>query len=125
MPRCQRCRRVCDMPKHSFFQNTQATNNTINLTVDEYEVIRLVDYLKFTHAECANRMNISRTTVTEIYESARFKISKMLVEGNNLSISGGNYHLCAGYAIESCGNEGCKSSNQHILKKGERIMRVR
>ena len=66
------------------------------MTVDEYEVIRLVDLKKYTHEQCAQQMGISRTTVTEIYESARYKLADSLVHGKVLSISGGNYCFCDG-----------------------------
>ena len=42
---------------------------------DEYEVIRLVDLEKKTHEQCSAQMDVSRTTVTEIYESARYKLA--------------------------------------------------
>lgn len=59
----------------------QPTSETsaITLTVDEYEAIRLVDCQKRTHEQCAAQMEVSRTTVTEIYESARFKLPDSLV----------------------------------------------
>lgn len=64
------------------------------LTVDEYEVIRLIDLEKLTHEQCGQQMDISRTTVTEIYESARAKIADSIVYGKPLRIAGGHYRLC-------------------------------
>ena len=61
------------------------------LTVDEYESLRLIDYEKRTHEQCARQMGISRTTVTEIYERARTKVADCLVNGKPLKITGGNY----------------------------------
>ena len=79
------------------------------LTVDEFEVIRLVDLEKLTHEMCAERMEISRTTVTEIYESAREKIADCLVNGKRLVISGGNYRLCEGKTCGcGCGCADCR-----------------
>ena len=43
-------------------------------------------------------MDISRTTVTELYESARYKIADSIVNGKALEISGGNYRFCDGTA---------------------------
>ena len=62
--------------------------------------MRHVDYQKMTHEECARHMDISRTTVTEIYESARFKIADSLINGKVLCIEGGNYRVCEG--AKSC-----------------------
>lgn len=72
------------------------------LSLDEYETIRLVDYEKQTHSQCAAQMDISRTTVTEIYESARQKVADCLVNGKRLIIEGGDYRFCDGSADYCC-----------------------
>ena len=91
MARPTRCRRICIEPAYdSFRPEGIPTGEKITMTVDEYEVIRLVDLKKYTHGQCAQQMGISRTTVTEIYESARYKLADSLVHGKVLSISGGN-----------------------------------
>ena len=60
MPRPQRCRRVCEEPEFNSFSPDGIPNNTcITLTVDEYEVIRLVDLEQLNHAQAAEKMNIS------------------------------------------------------------------
>ncbi len=41
------------------------------LHFDEFEAIRLLDYLGMTQAEAADKMNVSRPTLTRIYEKAR------------------------------------------------------
>ena len=76
MARPQRCRRVCSEPAYdTFAPGGISSGETIVLTVDEYEVIRLVDFEKKTHEQCAALMEISRTTVTEIYKNSRYKIA--------------------------------------------------
>lgn len=107
MPRPQRSRRVCREPACSGFSPEGASGaDDIVLSIDEFEVIRLVDLEKQTHEQCARRMDVSRTTVTEIYESAREKLAAALVGGRRLVIAGGNYHLCDGGA--PCANPGCR-----------------
>ena len=92
MPRPQKCRRICFTPQYdSFYPENSQTDDTITLTLDEYEVIRLVDLEKKTHEQCSAQMDVSRTTVTEIYESARYKLAQCIVNGKRLIISGGNY----------------------------------
>ena len=77
MARPTRCRRVCAEPVCSgFLPRGEGGGDTVVLTVDEYEAIRLVDYEGRTHEQCAAQMEVSRTTVTEIYEIARFKLSE-------------------------------------------------
>ena len=97
MPRPSRCRRICDEPAYdSFAPCGTAAGAPISLTLDEYESIRLIDLEKRTHAQCAEQMGVSRTTVTEIYERARHKLADCLVNGRPLQITGGHYRLCDG-----------------------------
>lgn len=95
MPRPKRCRRICEVPKNDCFY-PMADNGLegISLTLDEYEVIRLVDLEGYSHLECAEQMDISRSTVQEIYESARGKIASFIVYGRKLYIRGGKYQVC-------------------------------
>ena len=48
-------------------------------------------------------MDISRSTVQEIYEVARRKIAACLVHGKPLHITGGNYRICGGQEAAHCG----------------------
>lgn len=75
MGRPQRQRRICSQPDYTGFTPDEAMEpESVILTLDEFEVIRLVDLEKQTHEQCAKQMEISRSTVTEIYESARKKL---------------------------------------------------
>ena len=104
MPRPPRCRRICDVPQvDKFCPNGGEDVEPILLTLDEYEVIRLVDLEQQTHERCAAQMDISRSTVQEIYESARRKIAACLVHGKPLHITGGNYRICGGQEAAYCG----------------------
>lgn len=88
MPRPSRCRRICAAPRvETFCPNGCAEGEPILLTLDEYEVIRLVDLEQQTHEQCATQMDISRSTVQEIYESARHKIAACLVHGKPMRIT--------------------------------------
>lgn len=122
MSRPTRCRRVCTEPGcRGFAPRSAQSAGEIVMTVDEYEVIRLVDYEKRTHEQCAVQMGISRTTVTEIYENARFKLSDGLVNGKALVIEGGHYRVCQGSRERGCGRN-CQWTVQ--AKKGEADMRI-
>jgi predicted DNA-binding protein (UPF0251 family) len=63
----------------------------VNLTIDEYEAVRLADYEDLKHYEAAEKMNISRPTFTRLIESAHKKISNSIVEGKALRIEGGDF----------------------------------
>lgn len=63
------------------------------LFFEEYESIKLLDYDNLTQEEAAVCMNVSRPTLTRIYESARNKVARSMVEGKDLIIKGGNFHF--------------------------------
>lgn len=63
---------------------------SVILKFDEYEAIRLLDYEGLMQEQAAERMNISRPTLTRIYENARKTIAKAFVEGKMILIVGGN-----------------------------------
>lgn len=129
MARPIRCRRICTEPAYDRFKpDGILTGEQITMTVDEYEVIRLIDLEKCTHAQCARQMGISRTTVTEIYETARYKLADSIVNGKALYISGGKYQFCNGTDAFCC-NKKCNRINLpvkeiNILQKGEGQMRI-
>ena len=129
MARPTRCRRICAEPVYdSFRPEGISTGEKIKMTVDEYETIRLIDLNKCTHEQCAQQMGISRTTVTEIYEAARYKLADSIVYGKVLNISGGNYRFCDGTDIFCC-NRQCKKAGRsafqnNLPRKGERQMRI-
>ncbi|MBL7128668.1 MAG: DUF134 domain-containing protein [Ignavibacteria bacterium] len=62
----------------------------IDITIDEYEALRLTDYLQLEHLEASERMNISRPTFTRLIEKARHKVAQAIVNGRELVIEGGN-----------------------------------
>ena len=125
MARPTRCRRICIEPAYdSFRPEGIPTGEKITMTVDEYEVIRLVDLKKYTHEQCAQQMGISRTTVTEIYESARYKLADSLVHGKVLSISGGNYCFCDGRDPFCC-NQKCERTDRSAFENKIRKRRKR
>ena len=62
----------------------------ITLSLDEFEAVRLLDYEGLMQEEAADRMNISRPTLTRIYENARKTIAQAFVEGKMILIDGGN-----------------------------------
>lgn len=75
----------------------------INLGLDEFETIRLLDYRGLTQEEAAVLMEVSRPTLTRIYERARQKMASALVEGRGLRINGGNFFFEDNwYKCKSC-----------------------
>ena len=58
----------------------------VELNIDEFETIRLLDHLGYDQATAAESMGISRPTVTRIYSSARKKIADALTLGMAIRI---------------------------------------
>lgn len=128
MPRPTKCRRVCHYPRMVEFRPAgEAVDDApILLTVDEYETIRLIDGAGLSQEACSASMQIARTTVQKIYESARRKLADMLVNGRALRIEGGAFRLCDGQGA-GCGASACfkqQYHQQYRKPEGDSIMRI-
>ncbi len=128
MARRPKCRRVCHFPETEGFVplGDGDGGEPVVLTVDEYETVRLIDKEGLSQEQCSERMQIARTTVQKIYESARKKLADALVEGLPLRIRGGFYRICDGREA-LCPFGGCYKQDLAKLydkKKGECHMRI-
>lgn len=93
MPRPQQFRKIASPPLMIGFKPfgiPRSELQTVVLKIDEYEAIRLLDYEGLMQEQAAEQMNVSRPTLTRIYESARKIIAQALVEGKMIVIEGGN-----------------------------------
>lgn len=109
MPRPRKWRNVCALPQVTRFGPVDTVpdpEQTVRMTVDEYETIRLIDLEGMNQAACAVQMNIARTTVQGVYNVARRKLAEAMVYGKTLLIEGGEYHICDG-TYEKCGMGNC------------------
>ena len=121
MARPKKGRKVCSLPKTKEFAPINSENlfrDTIVMSVDEYETIRLIDQQNFSQEECSLYMKIARTSVQHIYFNARKKLAQVLVEGLNLKIEGGEIVLCDGKET-SCGCGGCRKHKYALIKQRE------
>ncbi len=75
------------------------------LLLEEFEAFRLVDYLGRTHAEAADEMGISRSTLSRVYDQARRSIATAFVLGKAIIIEGGDYTM--------------KTDNQEMTRYGQ------
>jgi len=66
---------------------------TVTLTVDEFEAVRLADYEGLGHKDSADRMGISRPTFSRVIERARRKLGEALFEVKEIFIEGGNVYF--------------------------------
>lgn len=128
LPRPKKCRTVCHFPQTRFFSptDTDTQKPAVILSVDEYEVLRLIDKEGLSQEQCGEQMQVARTTVQQIYAAARKKLADVLVDGLPLRIEGGDYQLCNGTSSAS-GCSGCFKklfSRQYASQKGIQIMRI-
>lgn len=104
MGRPRKCRWVESKPGITFFKPQgiplRSLEQTV-ITVDELEAMRLADYLEMTQEEVAQKMQVSRPTVTRMLARAHRAVAEALVHGKAICIEGGDYRL--GQQCNSCG----------------------
>lgn len=109
MARPRKHRRLCSVPDNKNFNEGNAKSEKIQMTVDEYETVRLIDYVGLTQQECAKQMQVARSTVTATYDSARYKISDSIINQKPVVVDGGDFILCenAKNCCGQCGKNKC------------------
>ncbi len=114
MARPRKRRRVCSLPENNKFGPFGINHRLeqVIMTVDEYETIRLIDLEGLNQEECAEKMEVARTTVQSIYTEARKKIAEVLVNGKTLLIEGGDY-LIYNDAQNVCGRGNRQRRNRN------------
>ncbi len=94
MVRPRRCRRVWCEPDITYFKPSGIRvrdTEIINLTVDEFEAIRLVDNENMEQIKAAEKMDISQPTLHRLLHSAHNKIAEAICKGKAIKIKGGEY----------------------------------
>lgn len=103
MVRPRKFRRVCELPDNDTFGpvgNIDPFKSEVTMSVEAFEVIRMIDLLGLTQDQAAEMMGVARSTVQRIYDEARKAIAESLVQGKVLKIQGGCFKLCADYDDE-------------------------
>ena len=93
-PKC--CRKINCLPDVKYYKPKgipASMLEEINLSLDEFEAVRLADYLGMYQEEAAQKMNVSRPTFGRIIESAHKKIADALINGKTLKIEGGDVEI--------------------------------
>lgn len=86
---------ICALPEHRFFEpRGRPEAETVVLTTDEFEIIRLHDLEHLDQSEAAKQMRISRPSAALLLTSAHKKLAQMLVEGKGLRIEDRNCRVC-------------------------------
>ena len=120
LPRPRIGNKVCCLPENTLFgplRTTGEMKETLIMSVEEYETIRLIDFEGFTQEECAGQMQVARGTIQKIYTDARQKIAQSFVEGKNIQIEGGDY-LLYNEEEKSQGCRRCRQGKGHGRRSG-------
>jgi len=91
--RRKRLRKVVAPPGFKGYRpygNRKRKDGSVELFYEEYEALKLADYNLMNHLEASELMGVSRPTFARIYESARRKIAKALVETLEIKTVYGN-----------------------------------
>lgn len=92
MPRKRCCGKVEQMPCcRRFIPEGELSTSNVELFLEELEALRLKDVAELDQTACSLKMGLSRTTFQRILNSARRKVALALLEGQSISIEGGNY----------------------------------
>lgn len=109
MSRPRRLRKIGDEPKIRCFKPESVDNESlepIEITIDEFESIRLRDFLNIKQKKSADLMGISQPTFHRTITSARKKIADALINGNTIIITGDDFIITKNkYKCNICGFE--------------------
>lgn len=96
MVRPKKCKMVYAEPGTTYFKPRAVPLmdlKEVEITVEEFEAIRLADLNESKQVEIAKKMKISQPTLHRLLESAHKKIADALVNGKAIKIFGGNYSI--------------------------------
>ncbi|MGC9516506.1 MAG: DUF134 domain-containing protein [Methanomicrobiales archaeon] len=110
MPRPRRFRKIFSEPTVRCFKPDVDYEvddlEPIEISLEEFESLRLKDYQNIKQKKAAEIMGISQPTFHRTLNSAREKVSKALVEGKIITIKGGDYITDKiRYKCKTCGFE--------------------
>lgn len=91
--RPKKYRRVGIAPRISYFspRGKPGRPDEINLLVEEFEAIRLSDFLGLDQREAAKLMHISQQTFSRMLKRGRKAVAEALISGKIIRIQGGHY----------------------------------
>ena len=105
MGRRTRMRYVKRTPRNFYFDiSDPMAEEVVNLTVAEYEAMRLKHYVNLNQKDAAEKMGVSQPTFSRILESAHQNVTLALLEGKPIKISGGNINYKRGFIGYGCLN---------------------
>ena len=109
MGRRTRRRWVNQTPNNFYFSSVHpSTDESVILTISEFEAMRLKHYMRLNQKGAAEKMGISQPTFSRILENAHQKSTRALIEGKSIQVYGGNVDYkkdFIGYGCFDCNHE--------------------
>lgn len=108
MARPTKDRIIEKLPEIRFFKPAGVPGHqleTVEMTMEEVEALRLKDVKGFTQEEAAEVMNVSRPTFQRVLTSARKKAAEALTCGKAIKFEGGDYRLVRPGHCPECGKK--------------------
>jgi len=96
MVRPKKCKMVYAEPGVTYFKPRAIPLielKEVELSVEEFEALRLKDYEGLEQVRVAKRIKISQPTLHRLLKSARRKVAEALTKGKAIKIHGGNYSI--------------------------------
>ncbi len=106
MARPKRVRKMTNPPHFKGFMPIGGVDDkqAVVLYYEEYEAVRLSDFLLLGQVDAAQLMGVSRPTYARIYESARRKVAQAFMLAKPIVFEGGKvYFDSEWYSCSSCG----------------------
>ena len=119
MVRPHKSRMVAFNPDISYFKPRgipMVDLSEVQITIDEYEALRLSDLMGMSYEEAANSMEVSRATFGRIVRRARKTVADALINGKAIIIQGGSYRIIDKSRIFICNN--CNNKWEEPLGTG-------
>lgn len=89
MPRPCKQRRIGSRPNSLYFKPAGVRMNElmeVDLSLPEFESIKLIDFDGISQAEAGNKMEVSQSTLSRILSSGRKKIADAIINGKAIRI---------------------------------------
>ena len=93
--RCRGRRWISQLPEN-YLQDqppVRLAPNSVCLTIEEIEIIRLIDLENMTQQEAATQLGVSRKTLWNDLQRLRRKVAHAIVHGHPICVTGGAYKL--------------------------------
>ena len=120
MPIETKTRKITSFPPYAIYKPPRIPMKDLNqivMTFEEFEAIRLFDYLKKDQNEAAELMTISQPTFSRTLNSARKKLAIAIVEGQALVLEGGTITIaCFIYKCNRCSYQWSRKDSIQVTK---------